>query len=175
VKLFRYVTSAALFVLAISCSAFANEVKTDYDHHANFSRYRTYSWERVQTSNPLWQDRIKEAVDHDLQAKGWQRVDSGGDVALVAVGATHNEQEYQTFYNGLGGWRWRRFGETATTTVTTYRIGTLVLDMYDANSKNLVWRGWSSDTLSDKPEKNEDKLNKSVNKMFEHFPPGEKG
>jgi len=170
----RHLTLAVLVALAFS-SASASDVKTDYDHHANFSHYRTYHWDRVQTSNPLWQNRIMEAVDRDLQAKGLQRVESGGDLALTAVGATHNEQEYQTFYNGFPGWRWRRFGETATTTVTTYRIGTLVLDMYDTNSKNLVWRGLSSDTLSEKPEKNQDKLSKSVGKMFEHFPPEEKG
>lgn len=173
-RMLRYLASAMLVALAFS-SALARDVKTDYDHHANFSRYRTYHWERVKTSNPLWQDRIRETVDRDLQAKGLQKVESGGDLALTAVGATHNEHEYQTFYNGLPGWRWRRFGETATTTVTNYHVGTLVLDMYDSRTRDLVWRGWASDTLSNKPEKNQDKLSKSINKMFDHFPPEEKG
>ena len=42
-KLFRYITSAALFALAISSSALANEVKTDYDHHAGLLPYMTRS------------------------------------------------------------------------------------------------------------------------------------
>ena len=59
--------------------------------------------------------------------------------------------------------------------MTNYHVGTLVLDMYDSRTRDLVWRGWASDTLSNKPEKNQDKLSKSINKMFDHFPPEEKG
>jgi len=113
-------------------------------------------------------------VDHELQAKGWQRVDSGGDVALTAVGSARNQQEYTTFYNGMGGWRWGGFGET-TTQVQNYAVGSLVLDLYDTHNKQLIWRGVGQESLSDKPEKNEKKLEKTVSKMFEHFPPHEKG
>ena len=106
---------ASLVALAIVGSvAVAQDVKTDYDHHANFSQYHTYYWEKVQTTDPLWQSRIQDAVDHELQAKGWQRADSNGDVALTAVGSARNQREYQTFYNGMGGWRWGGFGETTT-------------------------------------------------------------
>ena len=160
--------------LVLSVSAVGQEVRTDYDHHGNFSQYHTYFWAKVQTTDPLWERRIQDAVDRDLQSKGWQRVDNGGDVALMAVGSARNQQEYRTFYDGLGGWRWGGFGET-TTQVENYRVGSLVLDMYDAHNKQLIWRGVASDTLSDKPEKNEKKLEKSVEKMLDHFPPKERG
>lgn len=101
-------------------------------------------------------------------------MENGGDVAVAAVGSTHNQQEYTTFYNGMGGWRWGGFGET-TTQVENYPVGTLVLDLYDTHSKQLIWRGVGQESLSDKPEKNEKKLEKTVNKMFEHFPPPERG
>ena len=169
-KTLRLCLPTLLAVFTVSTIALAQEVKTDYDHHANFSQYHTYYWERVKTTDPLWENRIREAVDHALQAKGWQRVDNGGDVALTAVGSTHNEREYQTFYDGMGGWRWGGFGET-TTQVENYPVGSLVLDMYDARGKQLVWRGVSSDSLSENPEKNEKKLDKAVDKMLDHFPP----
>jgi hypothetical protein len=174
VKTLRVLCSSLILLLALGTVAAAQEVRTDYDHHANFSQYHTYYWEKVQTTDPLWQSRIQEAVDHDLQAKGWQRVDSGADVAITAVGSAHNEREYQTFYNGMGGWRWRGFGET-TTQVENYAVGTLVLDLYDARNKQLVWRGVAQQSLSDKPDKNEKKLEKAVQKMLDHFPPQEKG
>jgi hypothetical protein len=170
----RVLCSSLILLLALGTVAAAQEVRTDYDHHANFSQYHTYYWEKVQTTDPLWQSRIQEAVDRDLQAKGWQRVDSGADVAITAVGSAHNEREYQTFYNGMGGWRWRGFGET-TTQVETYAVGTLVLDLYDARNKQLIWRGVAQQSLSDKPDKNEKKLEKAVEKMLDHFPPQEKG
>ena len=73
------------------------------------------------------------------------------------MGSARDQLEYRTFYNGLGGWRRGGFGSEATTTVEDYKVGTLVLDMYDTQSKRLVWRGTASDSLSDKPEKNEKK------------------
>lgn len=169
-KTLRFSLLATLIALLVAASSMAQDVKTDYDHHANFAQYHTYYWEKVQTTDPLWQDRIKDAVDRELQAKGWQRVDNGGDVAITAVGSARNEQEYQTFYNGMGGWRWGGFGET-TTQVENYPVGSLVLDFYDAHNKQLIWRGVGSEALSDKPEKNEQKLDKTVNKMLDHFPP----
>lgn len=162
---------AALSVALVACAiTLAQDVKTDYDHHANFSQFHTYYFAKVQTTDPLWQSRIENAIDHALQAKGWQRVDNGGDIAITAVGSARDQREYQTFYDGLGGWRWGGFGET-TTQAVNYPVGSLVVDLYDAHNQQLIWRGVSSDTLSNKPEKNEKKMDKSVDKMFDHFPP----
>lgn len=152
--------------------ALAQDVRTDFDHKANFGNYHTYSWGKVQTTNPLWQDRIEDAVDKELQAKGWQKTPTGGDVMITAIGATENQQEYQTFYDGLGPWRWRGFGETTTVPVT-YRVGTLVLDMYDASSKQLVFRAIAQNTISHDTERNEKNLSKAVDKIFKKFPPEE--
>jgi hypothetical protein len=122
----------------------AAEVKTDYDRNAHFAQYKTYSWERVQTRDPLMVDRIKSAVNGSLAAKGLTEVPTGGDLFIVAIEVTHNQQTLDTFY---------------------------VVDLSDTASKKLVWRGSASDTLSDKSEKNIDNLDKGVVKMFKKFPP----
>jgi hypothetical protein len=172
----NFLQSITLGSMLLAAPAFAQQVSTDYDHTANFSQYHTYSWHQVKTSNPLDVQRIKDAMDRDLSSKGWQMVPSGGNVSVAAVCATHNQQEYTSFYDGLGGFGWRRgwggggFGET-TTTVQQIPVGTLVIDMYDTATKKLVWRGTVSETLSSKPEKNTQKLDKAVNKLFEKFPP----
>jgi len=149
----------------------AEQVKTDYDRNTNFGQYKTYSWERVQTQDPLMVDRIKSAVNGSLAAKGLTEVQSGGDISIVAMEVTHNQQTLDTFYNNFGGGR--RFGGVgdATTTTETYKVGTLVVDLVDTTTKKLVWRGSASDTLSDKSEKNIDNLDKGVVKMFKKFPP----
>ena len=155
----------------------AQQVKTDYDRNADFGQYKTFSWEKVQTQDQLWVSRIKEAVNASLAAKGLTPVESGGDVAIVAIETTRNQQTLNTFYDGFGGgWRWRGFGGfgDATTTTQNYKVGTLVVDLFDAHTKTLIWRGSSSDTLSDKSDKNIKNLDKGVQKMFDHFPPGEK-
>jgi hypothetical protein len=168
---------AIFFVL--TAASFGQQVKTDYDHNANFGQYKTYSWEKVQTRDPLLVDRIKDAVGRVLTAKGWTQVDSGGDASIVAIEITQQQQTLNTFYDGFGGgWGWRRFGGggfgDATTTTETYNIGTLVVDLFDTKTKNLIWRGSSSDTLSNNANKNTKNLDKGVQKMFEHFPPEEK-
>jgi hypothetical protein len=161
-------------VLLFATSTFAQQVKTDYDRSADFNQYKTYSWEKVQTQDPLWVDRIKEAVNTALTAKGWTPVESGGDVAIVGIETTQDQRTLNTFYDGFGGgWRWRGMGGTseATTTVETYKVGTLVVDLFDAKTKKLIWRGSSTDTLSDKSDKNIKELDKGAKKMFDHFPP----
>ena len=169
-KLRNTIFSIAMFFV-LTAASFAQQVKTDYDHSANFGQYKTYSWERVQTKDPLLVDRIKDAVNTALTAKGWTQVDSGGDVSIVAMEITQNRQTLNTFYDGFGGGR--RFGGfgDATTTTDTYKVGDLVVDLLDAKTKNLIWRGSSSDTLSNNPDKNTKNLDKGVQKMFVHFPP----
>jgi hypothetical protein len=162
-------------VLLAATASFAQQVKTDYDRSTDFSQYKTYSWEKVQTQDQLWVGRIKEAVGAALGAKGWTQAPSGGNVLIVAIEMTRNQQTLDTFYNGFGGgWRWGGGFGDATTTVETYKVGTLVVDLFDANTKKLVWRGSMSDTLSDKSDKNIKNLDKGVQKMFNHFPPSEK-
>ena len=154
--------------------ASAQQVNTDYDRAANFSQYKTYSWEKIKTRDALDVDRIKNAVNAALQAKGWSQVDSGGDVSIVAMEMMHDQQTLNTFYDGFGGgWGWRGFGDfgDATTTTETYTIGTLVIDLFDTKSKKLLWRGRASDALSNNSNKNIKNLNKAVQKMFGHFPP----
>jgi hypothetical protein len=175
----RSIFASVGIALLFATASFAEQVKTDYDRSADFSQYKTYSWQKVQTQDPLWAGRIKDAVNAALAAKGWTQVASGGQVAIVAMETTQNQQTLNTLYDGFrGGWGWRRFGGggfgDATTTTENYKVGTLVVDLFDANSKNLIWRGSASDTLSDKSEKNIKNLDKGVQKMFDHFPPGTK-
>jgi Domain of unknown function (DUF4136) len=161
--------SVAMMMLA-SVVSVAQQVKTDYDRNANFSQFKTYSWSNVKTKDPLLVDRIKNAVNSTLAAKGLTQVDSGGDLSIVAMEITRNQQTLNTFYDGFGGWRWGGFGN-ATTTTETYKVGTLVVDLFNTHSKELVWRGSSSGTLSSNSGKNIKILNKGVDKMFKHFPP----
>ena len=189
-KIHRTLFASFGILLLLSTALIAQEVKTDYDRSIDFSQYKTYSWEKVQTQDPLWVNRIKEAVNAALTAKGWTPVESGGDVAILAMEMTQNHRTLKagaiwtmpevvenmrgsnTYYDGFGGgWRWGGGLANATTTVDNYKVGTLVVDLFDAKTRKIIWRGSSSDTLSDKSDKNIKNLDKGVQKMFHHFPP----
>jgi hypothetical protein len=169
---------AALFsALALAAPGTAQDVKVDYDHGADFSKYHTFFSGVTQAwKNPLAQERMIAAVDSALTSIGWTKTTSqdSADAIVVLNAATQDKQQLNTFYHGTGyrGWRWGGPTGTATTTATTYTTGTLLVDMFDRSAKKLIWRGVAQGELSNDPEKNTKKGYKVVAKMFKEFPPG---
>jgi len=175
-----------LAIAAFSAVPMLAATSTDYDHNANFRSYHTFSFYKVQTSNPLNVQRIEDKVTADLSKAGMERVESGGDLAITAIGDVHDKREYNTFYDGLGGggWGWGGWGGWGggwggsgmqQTSVQEVPVGTLMLDMYDRKTHQLVWRGRSQTDLSNKSEKNINTLNKDIDHMLNGFPPRAKG
>lgn len=149
------VVAAVLAAVFFSLPSLAQKVETDYDHSVNFSQYHTYSWGHVHSTDPFFEDRIRQAVGRELQAKGWRLVPTDSDVMLTAVLIAQNRPEYTTFYNGLGpGWGWHGWGMgMATTTIGKVPVGTLIVDIYDCSNEHLIWRGLAHDQPSEKLEK----------------------
>lgn len=189
---FRFKMSNVMIATAIaSCltvAAAAQQVSTDYDHKADFQQFHTFSLYKLQASNSLVEGRLRDALISDLTAKGLQMVPQGGDLSVTAMGSRKNQQEYNSFYEGLGGggygWGGRGFGRfggggfgggfggdgVTNTQVINIPVGTLVVDIYDGSKHQLLFRGLASDTLSQKEEKNSKKLQKSVDKIIDKFP-----
>jgi hypothetical protein len=177
----RIATTAAALVLA-GAPAFAQDVKTDWDKEADFSKIKTFSL-KIGTSwnNPISEKRITDEIAQTLTEKGWKQVEAEPDALVLLHGATEKQKNLNTFYSGMGGYGgygyrgWGGMGMgTATTTVSEYMVGTLVVDIFDAKSKALLFRGTAQDEISDKPEKNIKKIEKASSKMFKNFPPGSK-
>jgi hypothetical protein len=156
-------------VFLMASVARADKVTSDYDHTANFSKYKTFMWiNEPQTDEPFMKERIMAAVTAQLGVKGLQSVKSGADLAIGANFATEEKHTWETYYSG-SGWGW---GDGwATTTVKTYEVGTLTVDLFDTQSKKLVWQGVAIDTLSRHPEKRTKDTDKEIEKMFKEFPP----
>lgn len=163
-------------------AAFAQDVKVDFDKSADFSALKTFSV-KIGTSwnNQISEKRIVTEVEETLVEKGWQKVDANPDAVVVLHGATQTKRSLNTFYSGggYGGYGYRGWGGgmgmgTATTTESEYAVATLVVDIFNAKTKALVFRGIASDEISDKAEKNIKKVDKATNKMFKDFPPGSK-
>ena len=97
------------------------------------------------------------------------------NIVVVLHGATQTKRNVNTFYSGMGGYGYRYGGfggmGSAQTVVNEYTVGTLVVDMFDAKSKNLVFRGTAEDEISDNAEKNAKRLEKASTKLFKNFPP----
>ena len=171
----------ALSLLALPSPAAAQDVKIDFDKAFNFAPVKTYSMTLgTKWGNDLSERRVLTEFDEAIAAKGWKKVPEGqADIQVILHGATQTKHNANTFYSGMGGgyggYRYGGMGMgTATTTVSEYRVGTLVVDMFDSKTKNLVFRGTAEDELSDNPEKNAKRLEKASTKMFKNFPPAPK-
>jgi hypothetical protein len=165
-------------MLMLPTIAAAQDVKVDFDKAFDFAPVKTYSI-RIGTrwGNDLSERRVLTEIDEAIAAKGWKKAAAGqADIDVVLNGATQTKRTANTFYSGGGyGYRYGGFGgATASTVVSEYNVGTLVVDMFDPKTKNLVFRGIAEDELSDKPEKNQKKLEKASTKMFKDFPPKKK-
>ena len=173
---------AALLVgtLGLATVATAQDVSVDYDKSYDFSKVKTFAVQfGTQPANPLAAKRVLAEVEEVLTGKGWTKADAASADALVVLhGANEKQKSLNTFYTGgggYGGYRWGGMGVgmgTAQTTVHEYTVGTLVVDIFDRQSKALLFRGTASDELSDKPDKNQKKVEKATAKMFKNFPPG---
>jgi uncharacterized protein DUF4136 len=161
---------AVLAVLLTATVAYAQKVSVDSDPGAPFSSYRTYAWiEGTPAPNPLNEDRLHIEVDSRLAQKGLRMNTTSPDVIVVTHVTTKERQELVVSGFGYGPW-WG--GGYSTANVETYIDGTLVVDLYDAKTKKMVWRGVATATASDKPTKNISKMNKALDKMFEKYPGG---
>jgi hypothetical protein len=166
----KRVTSALIGIMFLFAGmSSADQVKTDYDRSANFSQYKTFSFEEVKMQNPLFVERIKNSVRTALARKGWTPVDSGSDISIVATGMTRTEQMHVSYDGITGGSGWTP-GPGGIGDTDTYKVGTLVVDLFETKTKKLLWRGSSSDVLSRNSNKNIKNLDKSVEKMFKKFP-----
>jgi len=182
-KALRLTLCTLFFTLTfLTASAYAQDVSYNFDQMADFTKYKTYHWEKHPNSvdiDPLTVSQLTAALDTELSKKGLTRQEQGNtDLAIVYQLAVKNEKELTTFSSGYGmgaGWggSWYGGSGTTTTTVNTITVGTLALDIYDATSKKLIWRGVATKSLDTgaKPEKRQKNMAKGAAKLLKKYPP----
>jgi hypothetical protein len=177
----------ALFVLILlaATASFAQKVHVGFDKGVDFSKFKTYAWlESKHPAQGAWAKQIVADVDRQLTRKGLKKVDAaaGPDLQVVynvgikersiSAGCDYGCVLAEYLFNQLYGpqWFWPEPGSWVS---EVEKNGSLVVDLVDASSKDTVWRGVATDTLSDKTKKNEHKVNKAIRRMFKKYPPKE--
>jgi Domain of unknown function (DUF4136) len=156
--------------------ATGQDVHSNFMPGTDFAKYHTYKWVTIEGGahpNQIMDAEIKQSVDAQMTSKGFSKTD--GDKADLFVGyqiAVDQQKQWNAYGMG-GGIRW---GGMGTATSSTINVGTLVLDMYDPATKQLVWTGQATKTIdpSSNQEKNEKNLNKAMQKLLKDFPPKQK-
>ncbi len=182
----KLVSALALGALLLGAGvAAAQDVRYNYDKSANFGQFKTYAWVAIKDAarvSDLVDKQIKDAVDAQLTAKGLSKVDSPdkADLLVAYQAGVQKEKEFTSYNSGWGagpGWYgggWYGGGGMTTTTgsTSTIYIGQLVIDLYSAQAKTLVFRSVGSKTLDTdaKPDKQQKNLTKAVKKMMKNYP-----
>lgn len=162
-------------VALLACATtLAQDVTTNFMPGTDFAKYHTYKWITIQGAtypNQIVDAQIKDAVGSQLATKGLSKTDSDNADLYVGYQVSIDQQRQWNAYGMGGGLRWG--GGMATAQSSTINIGTLVLDMYDQSSKQLVWTGRATKTLdaSANQEKKQKNLNKAMQKLLKNFPP----
>jgi len=151
----------------------AQDVKSNYMPGTDFSKFHSYKWVPIEGGahpNQIVDAQIKQSVDGQLTGKGLTKTeDEKADLYVGYQIAVDKEKQWNGY--GMGGGV--RFGGMGTATSSTINVGTLVLDMYDPTTKQLVWTGQATKTMdpSSNQEKNQKNLDKAMAKLLKNYPP----
>lgn len=160
-KLIVSVTVAACLA-ALSQPSFARPtISSQTAPGVNFSAYKTYSWIPVQVqagSNPIMYQQIMYDMDAPLAAKGYQKVESGGQISLLLTLGGKEKTDVQSW-----GWWGRQLS------VYQYTVGQLSLDALDTKTQQPLWHGQASETV-DPNKPNQAKINQAVQQLMAQFP-----
>jgi hypothetical protein len=170
------VLASALLAIFLAPSLLAQQPVTDYDHSINFYKFKTYNVVKVHATDPGVEDRLLIALDRDLQQRYLHPDASNPDLTIAVVESNADPAEYTNFYSGLSGLSWERgwasgFMDGAPM-VGDIKPGTLVINIWDHNPTQLIWRGIISEPDSVTSSKEADqKLDKAIGQVLAKFPP----
>jgi len=159
----------AMLVCITSAVAFGQQVSVNYNHGASFSNYHTYAWatnNANQIQNSILAQVAQQDINSAMQGKGLSMVQESQnpDLILTANGGMKQQTSYTAWgMRGIGG------GMGSITPQQNVE-GTMIVDLYDAKNQSLIWRGIAQDTLSNNGNKNQQMVQKAVQKMFKQWP-----
>ncbi len=175
-NLFRLVLAGTLLWWLVAGTVAAQDVRYTFMPGTDFSKYHTYRWVSIEGRehpNQIVDARIKQSVESQLVSKGMTKTDNDKADLYLAYQVAVNQETQWNGYGMGGGIRW---GGMASATSSTIQVGTLVLDMYDPATKQLVWTGNATKTLdpSSNQEKNQKNMTKAMQKLLKNYPPKQK-
>ncbi|MGC3999287.1 MAG: DUF4136 domain-containing protein [Anaeromyxobacter sp.] len=176
--------AAVLLALALSGCA-TLKVQSEYDAAAPYASYHRYRWvaatpgeeQAPAMRDPAVRALVMRAIDRELQAKGLlpAGAEEQPDLLVSALGWSKDEIQVNSYGYGYSATYMRGpaavgVGSPGGVTVNSYRDGTLILDLVDAKTRQVVWRGTATDTLDD-PSEVRELIDNAVHKLLGSYPP----
>lgn len=179
-KVSRVLMLVALAALFAGCGG-GIELNNDFDQQLDFSQFKTFQWvDNKNQTNDLISSRVKSAVVNELTGKGMVQAADNPDVLVIYHAGTQDKvdiSDYGYSYGGYGRYGGAYGGAYGAGSggISTYNYteGTLIIDIIDAASQQLAWRGTGTDVLKDNPsaEQITEGVNKAVAAILSQYPP----
>ena len=162
-----------LILCLLAGHAMAQRITMEFDQAADFSKYKTFTIRdgKLNSRNPalnseLVQNKIESDIEQNLIARGLSKGDGRADLNVRYTFGSARRTELESYPSGWRGWGTR-------VVRVPYSEGTLVIDLRDADTRSLVWRGIASEEKRD-ATKIEGKLDDMVKKALKKYPPKRK-
>lgn len=171
-------------LMVVAAAALAGCATMNVSHHiernVNFIDFVTYDWGPPDNlpvgdprldNNPFFNDYLQGAIEKKLAAAGYERDAAGAPDLLVHYHASVSQRLDVYQADAPYGYCYGNCEPQ----VVNYDEGTLVIDIVDARTKKVVWRGWAQDTMTgviDNQERLERQVDESVRKMMVFLPRG---
>ena len=162
-------TSFLIGVCLMAVAAVGQQVSVNYNHDVDFAQFHTYAW-GSNNANAIKDSILAQVAQQDIntamQDKGLTMVQENQNPDLLLT--TNGGMREQTSWNawGMRGWG----GGMGSITPEQNVVGTMIVDLFNAKSQELVWRGIAENTLNNKGNKNQEMVHKAVDKMFKQWP-----
>ncbi len=158
-------------------------VNRDFDRSTDFSTLKTFAWkyaEQPQTGDPqidndLNDERIRNAINTTLAAKGFHSVDPAkADFRVIYFVEHQRKLSSGSMSVGMGRGSHGRYGSVGYNTgVSEYDQASLTIDVLDSAEEKMIWRGVGSRASykGSSPEKTTRIIHEAVEKILKKFPP----
>lgn len=179
--------SIILAASVLILSACTNTPDWDYDKSVEFANYKTFAWSadadlknndgNAYQINDLMEKRVRNAIIEAMLKHNIKLVETKNADILVnyhaSVDSKIETDSFNTSYTAR--WNYWGFGYQTQTHTREYDVGTLVIDVIDKTSNQLIWRGAKEGRLRNKqtPEQRTTSANKTVSAILANFPPSE--
>jgi hypothetical protein len=175
----------APIIMAILALGFTGCATMNVSSHvlrgADFTQYRTFEWgpaDALPTGDPrldrdpFFQDHVKGAVEKGMAGRGFARVSTGTPDLLIHYHANISRRiDINRLDRALG----YCYDDACAVRTVEREAGTLVIDVVDARTNRLVWRGWAQHSVEDMlrdRDRMEQKIHDAVARMLERLPTG---
>ena len=181
---YKFETMKKLLILFLATTTMACsslKIAVDYDKQIDFSTYKTYNYaegELLTNVGQLDRDRIIKAIENEMSQKGFTKSDNPDILLDLHVKTKEQMQATATTTGSAYGYGYGRFGygggfSTTQISYDDYTVGTLIINLVENSSQNIVWQGTGSKTLAENASvtKKESNINYAIQQIFSKYPP----